>query len=178
LLNTSSDFSSLQTFVIERTVYDLISETMAAWTTGVLATQDEVKLIQICNKFISDSEKTLQMFKNNKCYAKLLYARSRELATQALETLGLAEDNRNLNLRGAVGLLKTKLGPSDLWSQVEEFEEVLCRVKLEISEAVTWAKQHEQIPLRLLAVILTKKFNGDDPQVQIAFEELEAFFSF
>ena len=179
---------SLSEYISERIATDLVIDAVTAWSNELLevgVSGNQEQAVRYSRKFLSAAEKIGSEFPG------LKRGLSRVVASQCLETLGLlvsgcpgealvveSMQSVAIKLGGNESRARPSSGeslPSEEWKAVFDYAIALKDEKMQIHDTIEWCKNHGDIPLRILAALLSKKHS--DVETAHAFEELEEYFT-
>jgi hypothetical protein len=154
--------------ITEKLLYDLWSDLLTMWSTDLLESKEDSKATV---RFLKEAGRIMGGIDLNR--EILFRAGGTVMASQAMETIGLVPDNNSHSISVAIDLCKKTYPAEQEWEIVQEFERILSKSNVELEEALNWCTNHMMlIPLRLQAVIFSKKFDEED--AHLGYDKLEA----
>ena len=156
----------IRRYVCERICQDLVCDALTRWANFTLKSATG-KFSEI---FLAEAKQAMAILSNQDFKISMISI----VSAQCLETLGLLPPgSSNFQVDQSVDLFERELGESEEWVQVREYSKAI-QSEMTIEEALEWCKGHSQLPLRLLAALISRKFPAQD--LTEAFNELESFF--
>ena len=156
----------IRRYVCERICQDLVNDALTRWANSALKSATG----KFAENFIIEANQALGSLGGQNFKTALIAV----VSAQSLETLGLLQPGTsNFQVIQSVDFFEKELGSSEDWVQVREYS-VAIESEMTLDETLLWCKSHSQLPLRLLAALVSRKFPGED--LSDAFNELETYF--
>ena len=200
---TKSLISACSEFIRERICSDLLSESMTNWCNSIIKITNEGGFILVPTRtFISELTQVSALDKKlSKSISRVvamqcieivgLIPTSSQIENDFLESLHLLQDtcltisdtpvDNPPNDDFATGSSSSsnesrRYAVPSYWNDVFEYHSAML-AKTNISETTEWCKIHSQLPLRILAALISRKFGTESEEALRAFSELENFFT-